>query len=140
MQCLLFSIFHVEFYFREKFLHSKNKGYKKEETINFLFLLLCRRRDNKLCFAVVLKKKKKKRNKKTVDSLLFLSTLRESIFPWGLSRNFITWAKWATLAILAKTRKKIDKYFQFAKSNLPGNSFTRLKHFVIFLMFVFIEK
>ena len=138
MQCLLFSIFHVKFFFHERFFHSKNKGYKKDGTIKVLFLLFCWRSDNKLCFAVVLKKKK--RNKKIVDSLLFLSTLRELIFPWILSRKFITWAKCVTLTILAKTPKKIDKYFQITKSNLPKNFFTHLKHFLTFLLFVFIEK
>ena len=81
---------------------------KKEGTTNFLFLLLCWRRGNKLCLAVVLKKKRK----------LFLSIVRGWIFPWHLSRKLITWAKRVSLTILAKTTKTIEKYFPLAKSNL----------------------
>ena len=101
-----------------------------------LFLMLRWRSDNNLCFAVVLKQKKKKET----YILLFLSTLREWIFPWALSRKLITWAKCETLTILAKAPRKIDKYFPFAKSNLRKNSFTQLRDFVTFLFFVFIEK
>ena len=34
---------------------------------------------------------------------------------------------------------KIDKYFSFAKWNLRQNSFTNLRHFLTFPLFVFIE-
>ena len=95
-----------------------------EETINFVLLL---------CW-------KKQKNKGNVDSLLFLSTLRGSIFPWALSRNLITWAKCVTLTIFAKNPRKIDKYFTLTKSNLRENSFTHLRHFQNFILFVFIKK
>ena len=48
--------------------------------------------------------------------------------------------KCVTLAILGKKPSKIDKYFPFAKSDLRKNSFMQLKHFLTFLLFVFIEK
>ena len=119
----------------------ENKGYKKEGTTDFLFLLLCWKRYNKFCFSVVLRKKKeKKKEEENLDSLLFLSTLRGWIFPWTLSRKLITWIKCVTLTILAKTSKKIDKYFLFAKSNLRENSFTHLRHFQTFLLFAYFYK
>ena len=67
---------------------------------------------------------------KTHFHLLFLSTLRGWAFPWALLQKLITWLKCVPLTILAKTPRKIDKYFPFAKSNLRKNSFTHLKHFV----------
>ena len=94
-----------------------------------LFSMLCWRRDNKLCFVVLLTK-----NKKKVNSLLFLSTLRGWIFLWALSQKLIT------LTIFAKSLRKIDKYLPFAKRNLHENSFTHLRDFLTFVLFVFIEK
>ena len=55
-------------------------------------------------------------------------------------KKFITWAKCVTLTILTKIPTKIDKFFSFAKSNLCKNSFTYLRHFISFLLFVFIGK
>ena len=91
----------------------------------------------RICFAVVLKNKTKRKN---VDSLLFLSTLRRWVFSWALSRKLITWAKCLTLTILAKTSGKIGKCFAFAMSNLRENIFSRLSHFLTFLLFVFVKK
>ena len=56
------------------------------------------------------------------------------------SRKLIARTKCVTLTILSKKPRKIDKYFPSAKSNLCENSFTHLKHFLTFLLFVFIEK
>ena len=56
------------------------------------------------------------------------------------SRKLIARTKCVTLTILSKNPRKIDKYFPFAKSNLCENSLTHLKHFLTFLLFVFIEK
>ena len=53
-------------------------------------------------------------------------------------RKLITWAKCETLAILAKFPRKTDKYFPFAKLNLRENFFTHLRHFLTFVLFVFI--
>ena len=51
-------------------------------------------------------------------------------FPLGLFGKIYNLSKMCNL----------DKYFSFAKSNLSGNSFTYLRHFVTFLFFVFIKK
>ena len=67
----------------------------------------------------------------------YLSTLHGWTFPWVLSGKVITWAKYITLTIFAKTPRKTDKYFSFAKSNLHENSFTHLRHFVTFPFFWF---
>ena len=66
-----------------------------------------------------------------------LITLRGWTFPWAFWGKLITLAKCVTLTILAKTLRKIDKYFSFAKSNLHENSFRHLRHFVIFLCCLF---
>ena len=63
-------------------------------------------------------------NKKDIHPLLFLSTLREWIFPWGLSWKLITRAWCVTLTILAKTPRKVNKYFPFNMSNLSEKSST----------------
>ena len=48
--------------------------------------------------------------------------------------------KCVTLTNLAKTPKKIDIYFLFAKSNLRENSFMHLRHFLTLLLFIFMKK
>ena len=97
----------------------KNKSYKKEGTRNFLFLLLCWRRDKKFCFTVASKKTTKAN--KNADSLLFLSTLHGWVLLWALSRKLITWAKCATLAILAKILGKLTKI-----SNSPSKIYVKI--------------
>ena len=62
------------------------------------------------------------------------------IFFCSIVRKLITWAKCETLTVLAKTSRKTDKYFPFAKSNLRESFFTNLRHFLTFLLFVFILK
>ena len=62
------------------------------------------------------------------------------IFFCSIVRKLITWAKCETLTVLAKTSRKTDKYFPFAKSNLCESFFTNLRHFLTFLLFVFILK
>ena len=49
-------------------------------------------------------------------------------------------SKMCNLSNSCKNPTKIDKYFPFAKSNLRENSFRHLRHFLIFLLFVFTEK
>ena len=53
-------------------------------------------------FVLLLRRKKKTKANKNADSLLFLSILHGWVFLWALSRKLITWAKCATLVILAK--------------------------------------
>ena len=69
-----------------------------------------------------------------------LFTLRGWTFLWALLGKLIIWAKCVTLTILAKTLRKIDKYFSYVRRNRLENSFTYLRYFVTFLFFVFIEK
>ena len=45
-----------------------------------------------------------------------------------------------SISHVAKFYSKIDKYFPFAKSTLRENSFTHLRYFLSFLLFVFIDK
>ena len=74
-----------------------------------------------------------------MQCLMFL-IFHVKFFFCSIVRKLLTWAKCETLTIFAKTPRKTDKYFPFAKSNLHENSFTHLRHFLIFLLFVFIDK
>ena len=64
--------------------------------------------------------------------LLYLFALRGWIVPWALSQKLITSAKCVTLAILAKTPRKIGKCFPFAKFKSTQKFLDALKTFFSF--------
>ena len=66
-----------------------------------------------------------------------LFTLRGWTFRWTLSEKLITWAKYVTLTILAKTPRKIDKYISNCKVKSTRKFLHALKAFRNFSFFCF---
>ena len=59
---------------------------------------------------------------------------RENLFLFDRSK-IDNLSKMCDLGNSCKNRRKIDKYFPFAKSNLREDSFTHLRHFLTFVCF-----